>query len=215
MKKLFLALVALSASLVSEAQIVSSTSKTITSHTTAHTVVVNEGYENYNRLSVNFASLKYSAEGETSDACAGFELAWDHGYNLTKGKTLPLYLEFGIHAQYNNHGDEDRYDDETYHHLDISIPLSITYKYNINDFYVAPFAGIHFKCPCLDDVAYDFGDESHSYFQMGYQVGGNLGYKNLNFQIGYKGDFTNLAKNEHYDISLKTGTFFVGLGYNF
>lgn len=219
MKRLFLALVALSATYAAEAQIVSSTSKTITSHTTAETVVVPDEptvYKNYNRFSLNYASLHYGDVELDSSTFPGFEVAWDHANNLSKGKKLPIYLEWGIHLQYNakniSYGYWGYYEEETYRHLEIAIPFSVTYKFMLNDFYAAPFFGLHFKSACLDDLADDL--ESQKYFQMGYQVGANLGYKKLNFQIGYSGDFMPVCETWD-DEGIKTGTFFVGLGVNF
>lgn len=212
MKKLIIALVALSASLSSEAQIVKSESRIITSHTTAQTVVVTEGYENYSRLSANYTSLSYGDEDTVKPTFPGIELAWDHGYNLAN-KKMPLYLEVGLHAQYNSADVETRYGDENYKHIEVSIPLSLTYKYSWNGLYAAPFAGINLKSAFIDDVA-DYM-EDQKFFQVGYQVGLNFGYKALNVQIGYKGDIMPVCGDAEYSNGeLKTSAFFVGLGIN-
>lgn len=213
MKRLILALAALAVSLCSEAQIVSSTSKTITSHTTAQTVVVSEGYENYDRFSVNYTSLGYGDGKTVKPTFPGVELAWDHGYNLTN-KKKPIYLEVGIHAQYN--GAEvlvDDYYEKNYAHAEVSIPVSATYKYTWNDLYAAPFAGLNLKSAFIDDVADHMDDQK--YIQVGYQLGVNLGYKALNFQVGYKGDIMPVSGDKHYSNGeLKTHAFFVGVGIN-
>lgn len=212
MKKLFIAIAALSVSLCSEAQIVSSESKTITSHTTAQTVVVTEGYENYDRLSVNYASLSYNKD-DVEPTFEGIELGWDHGYNLT-GKKMPLYLEAGLHAQYNSAEVTTRYDEETYKHIEVSIPLSLTYKVMLGDLYVAPFAGISLKSAFIDDVADYYEDQK--FFQVGYQAGINVGYKALNIQVGYKADAMPVSGDAEYSNGeQKTKTAFVGLGINF
>lgn len=212
MKKLFIAFAALSASICSEAQIVSSTSKTITSHTTAQTVVVTEGYENYDRISANYTSLTYGDGDAVEPTFPGIELAWDHGYNLAN-KKMPLYLEVGLHAQYNSADVQTRYDDETFKHIEVSIPLSVTYKFSWNGVYAAPFAGINLKSAFVDDVA-DYM-EDQKYFQVGYQLGLNIGYKALNVQIGYKGDIMPVSGDAEYSNGeLKTSAFFIGLGIN-
>lgn len=213
MKKLIIALAALSASISSEAQIVRSESKTITSHTTAQTVVVTEGYENYDRLSVNYTSLNYGDEKTVEPTFPGVELAWDHGYNVAN-KKQPIYLEVGLHAQYNSADASVGYDDKNFKHIEVSIPLSLTYKYSWNDLYGAPFAGINLKSAFIDDVADWMEDQK--FFQVGYQVGLNVGYKALNIQVGYKGDIMPVSGDAEYSNGeLKTNAFFVGLGFNF
>lgn len=209
MKKTVLAIMAFFVAFASEAQISSFTSKSINSHTTEEIVVVDKN-PNYNRLSLNYSSLKYYIDGDSSDSFDGVEFGWDHGYNVSKGKSLPLYLEFGIHAQYNS-GDVELMHEKTEenNHVEISLPLSVTYKFMYNNLYAAPFVGFNLKSAPYDDYVDDFDQK---YFQVGYQFGANFGYKALNFQIGYKRDILPIADYKSEDIA--TGSLFIGLGLN-
>lgn len=203
MKKLISALAVLLISLSANAQIVSSTSKSIKKTTTAQTVYV--GYENYSRFSASYASMKYSADGHDSDAMDGFDLGWDHGYSISNN--MPLYLEGGIHGQFNTISFDNYNDDDTYYHVSVSVPLNLTYRLNVADsgLIVAPFAGINLKGNIVDDAC----DDDLNRIQCGYQVGLNLGFKALNVQVAYKADITEIAEK------VKTNTFLVGLGINF
>lgn len=56
-------------------------------------------------------------------------------------------------------------------------------------------------------------DGSFNRFQMGYQVGVNLGYKSLNFGIGYKASFLPIYSED--EVKIQTGGIVATIGYNF
>lgn len=137
-----------------------------------------------------------------------------------------LYSEF-FGGDYDDLGSVDAYTRTNM--LTISVPVSISYKLSFNNgVYLAPYAGVHFNLHMLANSKTtvdgkssgktlsmfdkkDMGskDATWNRFQMGYQVGANIGYNAFNFGVGYSGEFSEISKK------VSTGGVVVNLGYNF
>ena len=169
MKNFALALLAMAFSAsIAQAQIVSSKNSRIT----VNKEVVAHNYENYNRISFGLATDKLKSSDEKvfnfkdldfdkkSITLKGIDLNYLRGISLTQ--KFPLYLEVGGRLTYDTYKYEDSdYDEGSYYTyneswsdrlnlLSLSIPVNVTYKYTFsNGFYIAPFAGIHFRLNLL------------------------------------------------------------------
>lgn len=226
MKKFFIfSLIAL-LSVAAQAQIVSSKSSRIT--------VTKEAQpkgDDYNRLYFGFAN--YSPNGELSRESEinnfnGFKFGYLHGISLTK--KLPLFLEVGGELQYGTQSESDDDEKWTYNLLSLNIPLNLSYKYSFsNGLYIAPYAGIGFRCFMLGNAKYtdldtdrsvsyncfssdDMDGDTFKRFQVGGNFGVNVGYKAFNFNLGYS--IYSPVYND-YGYKFKVNTFTVGIGFNF
>lgn len=228
MKKLAVVAIALVSWMSANAQVGTVVSRTI--QTTTTTRVVEVDYSKYNRLSIGYASYKHGLgnassdleddldyEAEGLDAWPGLVAEYIHGWSLTKSH--PLYLESGIALQFNMKSSDDS--DYNYMHIGLAIPLNLTYRLSTKKgLFIAPVVGLNLGSNCYDDALYELEDDyyddecSRKYFQLGYNLGANLGYKHLNIGIGYRGDFMPSFTTED-EGSIKTGTFHIGIGVNF
>lgn len=207
MKKFILLALVTFVTFAAQAQIVGSRNSRITVTKTEKPM------GNYNRIYAGFVSSTYDPDGGSSENPQGVKLGYLYGYMLDK--TLPIFLRAGIEGEYVTDNIEV---------ISLDVPFSVSYKYTKNNFYVEPYAGISLRGNIManaGDDDYDFFDEDYmgedntwNRFQLGGQLGLNLGYKAFNFNIGYR-FYTPAYSNDKYDASISTSTFTVGLGLNF
>lgn len=217
MKKFLILMVATMFAGAAKAQIVSSTSKQIKTTYTTETKTIVNAYENYNRIYFGYAPTKFKAKHDNqsiSDTMHGFDLGWTGGYNVTKGKHLPLYVEAGL-AMNADFDDPDGL-------VNFEIPVNVTYRYNIGQskVKVAPYFGIHFKINAYwgdgDDSYFDY--EGTKRFQMGMQLGVNFDINHFYVGVGWDKDFNPIWKYETYydgDAKMVTSGARVNLGFTF
>lgn len=188
---------------------------------------------------VNFnVSYNGKADDEESHTLKGLTISYVRGIKLTSSQ--PLFLEVGGELNFGTYkeSEDEDYDDFEYtrreNRLALSVPVSLTYKLGFsNGIYIAPYAGIHMDLGLIHKAKDTYSDEDESEtdtwnfysskdmgkgetlkrFQMGYQVGANIGYKQFNFGVGYKGEFTPIYSHQKYKIT--TGGPVVTIGYNF
>lgn len=191
----------------------------------------------YSRVSLGYMGVNFTEKEDGSSysdddmALKGFTFGYTRG--LSVSSTLPVFVEVGAQMNYATKNESESGVTDRTNLLALSVPVSLTYKLGFsNGMYIAPYAGIHFDLGLLcnekmkaksggqsysESINFyssdDMGDETFKRFQMGYQVGGNLGYKQINFGIGYKGSFLPIYKEGDYKIL--TGGVVVTLGYNF
>lgn len=224
MKKLFTIISCCIFAASVQAQIVSSHSRSITTE--------QSNYPNYSRLEVSYSPMTFNIDGEDNMDFTGVKLGYLHGMSISK--TMPLYLEYGINAQYAWYSDSDKdgsYEEEvTASVLNLNIPVNIAYRYAINqDMHVTPYAGLHLRGNILgkeeyeesykgskdDTFSYDFfdkddmGKHTAKRIQVGAQIGVGLDYKQLHFGVGYNTQFGD------YFEDVTTSGFDVKVGYNF
>lgn len=187
---------------------------------------------NYNRFSFGYMGTNFH-DSEDSDydyTLKGFTMSYVRGINLTN--KLPLFLEVGGELNYGTWHDSDDEDEFRDNKLSLAVPVNLTYKLGFNNgMYIAPYAGIHLDLGLVFNAKEkeydDYYDETETYtysyysekdmgfnrFQVGYQIGANIGYKAFHFGVGYRGDFTPIYKEHNYKIT--TGGPVITMGYNF
>lgn len=188
--------------------------------------------EGYNRVSFSYASLSMTSKissFSTTETMPGFKFGWLKGISVSQ--ELPFFVEAGLDFSYNTKSEKVQGIKMSSSTAAIAIPVNATYKLAFkNGLYLAPYFGLHFKVNVLgkEKMSYggesassswfskdDMDDETYNRFQMGWQSGLNLGYKMINLNIGYMGDFMPLYKEKESDMKIKTGGFVVGVGFNF
>ncbi len=211
MKKIFLAVVLLSLSLVASAQ----------------------DEEGWTVARAGYLPLTVEVYGEEFEADGyGFEVA--RGLKLLED--MPVYLEAGLGLEFLSWSDGDlsEYGEEI--SLDVTefcIPISLGYKLDLQEgISVMPFAGLKARWNLsvlakykyidddyiggsTDDVLDEdeFGEDTVNRFIPCWQIGASVMVKNLNFTIGYGSALTDLIKNEDADSKFNATT--ISIGYMF
>ena len=223
--KLLLGIVLLALGSTAKAQFANSTTAVGTRQKSLATMVTND-CSNYNRFNFSYSTLKLSEFG-LEDTYPGFRFGWTGGYSVVE--TAPFFVETGIDFSFNTKVlEEDKYSKEKSTTASLIVPLQLAYKLSFqNGAYISPYTGFHFKVNVLGkdtETSYHY-DETESYnwfdedygsyrrFQMGWRIGGNIGYKAFNFNVGYMLDFIPLCKEGGEKI--KTSSVHVGIGINF
>ncbi|MBP3373558.1 MAG: PorT family protein [Bacteroidaceae bacterium] len=223
--KLLLGIVLLALGSTAKAQFANSTTAVGTRQKSLATMVTND-CSNYNRFNFSYSTLKLSEFG-LEDTYPGFRFGWTGGYSVVE--TVPFFLETGVDFSFNTKVlEEDKYSKEKSTTASLIVPLQLAYKLSFqNGTYISPYTGFHFKVNVLGkdtETSYHY-DETESYnwfdedygsyrrFQMGWRIGGNIGYKAFNFNVGYMLDFIPLCKEGGEKI--KTSSVHVGIGVNF
>lgn len=223
--KLLLGIVLLALGSTAKAQFANSTTAVGTRQKSLATMVTND-CSNYNRFNFSYSTLKLSEFG-LEDSYPGFRFGWIGGYSVVE--TVPFFLETGVDFSFNTKVlEEDKYSKEKSTTASLIVPLQLAYKLSFqNGAYISPYTGFHFKVNVLGkdtETSYHY-DETESYnwfdedygsyrrFQMGWRIGGNIGYKAFNFNVGYMLDFIPLCKEGGEKI--KTSSVHVGIGVNF
>jgi hypothetical protein len=219
MKKLLvMAAMAIFVSSAAQAQIGESKSKKIETTYTTTTVVEKKTNPNYNRIIFGWAPTTFSAYGE-SETMQGFNVGWIGGYNVTKGKCLPLYVETGI--VWNADFGECMTYDESDILMNFEVPINVTYRYNFKNtkIYVAPYFGFHFKVNALwMSSSEDYFDyDGTNRFQFGMQLGVNFDLGKFNIGFGWNNDFMPIWASEVYgeEISFHTSGARINIGVTF
>lgn len=186
------------------------TSEIPNSFESTNSVVVNK---NYNRVIFGYAPTKFKAEGESATA-HGFSAAWLGGYNVTKGKRLPLYIEPGV-AMNMGFGEVMSESDKL---LNIEVPVNVTYRYNIPNTKIrlSPYFGFHCKVNvlCLDKDGLNWFDyDVLNRFQFGMQLGANIDFNRFSIGVGWNKDFIPFADFD--GINMNTSGLRVNLGIVF
>ena len=214
MKKMFsLAVVALFVGMTANAQIGESKSKKIETTYTTTTHVEEVAYKNYNRIIFGYAPVKFSMDGE-SESIHGFGFGWIGGYNVTKGKRLPIYVETGLllNAAFGE------YLSESDKLINFEVPINATYRYRIPNtkLFIGPYFGFHFKVNAawLDDDSdsyFEYDDTNR--FQFGMQLGVNFDIWKFHLGVGWDKDFMPIADLGKYN--LNTSGVRVNIGVTF
>lgn len=229
MKKIFVLLAAMAMTLGAKAQIVESSAKTIK-------VEAAKPKSGYNRIMFNYAPVftSYSVGGitvETDDGTIqGGEMSYVHGFRVSSN--LPMYIETGLRYQIGGA--------KNFTLMRASVPVLFTYRFGLGaakKIKISPFAGLNFGFNVMTDDeamhnAWKYGtglynDDNYNLFQMGMMFGANFTFNRFNLQVGYCVDFMPLYEQESKSIyrygdwqyvpesKINSGTFFVGVGFEF
>lgn len=238
--KFIVALVLLTLSSSSHAQFANSS---IGKKGSSASSIITKDFNNYNRIMFSYSPATIISEylDESDDEkYPGFRFGWTGGYSVSK--KLPFFIETGLNLSYNTYSDIE-YVDSYYDEYKIKtrdnlmalyIPINVAYKLSFsNGIYVSPYTGLFFTINVLgktkvtvsdseeeetEDANWfdedDMGkDGTFKRFQMGWQIGTNIGYKALNFNVGYMHTFIPIYS--YKNTKIKTKALVVGLGVNF
>lgn len=195
---------------------------------------------NYSRFSMDYSGVNtkttysYGSESGSADSdkehnLKGFNLNYISGIGLKEG--LPVFLEIGGQLAFNT----EEEDDVRSNLLSIAIPIDLTYRLQLESgFYVAPYLGMRLKGNLLGNSKYsgsysysgdtvnwfdedDMGEDmAFRRFQVGGIAGVNIGYKKVNFNVGYQFDSPLWSYSEHgVKGKMKTNGIVAGIGLNF
>lgn len=193
----------------------------------------------------NYDSSKgYATFNEDDSSTNGFAIDYIHGFSLVRNLPLFLETGVGIDMGFWQDSDEDedityKVNLTT---MSFSVPVNLAYKLQFSDsFSLTPYLGLNFKLHALatykphvsydgdDDDVQDYIDEINdemesinffdkddvdkdyrwSRFQVGWHVGVGANFNKFYVGLSYGTDFNTIWKKT------STGTFKVGLGYNF
>ena len=186
--------------------------------------------KNYHRIYAGYAPTAFFTTYRHStydEWLHGFDVGWMSGFNMTKGKRLPLYLEAGVKANVG-FGDDDSSFEKFF---SVEVPLNVAYRFHIGNtkIHISPYAGLHFKVNAIarnnEGNSY-FDIEGVKRFQFGAQAGGHFDFDHFYlglvahydflpfFDGGYKfvGNFFN---NGVWDANIYTCGVNVNVGFVF
>ena len=238
--KLLLGIVLLALGSTAKAQFANSTTAVGTGQKSLSAIVTND-CSNYNRFNFSYSTLKLSEFG-LEDTYPGFRFGWTGGYSVVETAPffVETGIDFSFNTKVHEETKSYKSKSST---ASLIVPLQLAYKLSFqNGAYISPYTGFHFKVNVLgkdtdtyngetesdnwfdndeteendwDDYWYDEEETSEVYrrFQMGWRIGGNIGYKAFNFNVGYMLDFIPLCKEGGEKI--KTSSVHVGIGVNF
>lgn len=113
----------------------------------------------------------------------------EYTYNINVVKTIPLYVEVGGGLAYTA-GDDFKL-------LNLNVPVNLGYKFNIADsFSIMPYTGVSMKYNILFELdGHDLFDiDGVKRFQIGWNIGARLGFKNFTIGFRYTKDMTDIVK---------------------
>ena len=187
------------------------------------------------RAGLNVANM--SMQGLSANSRAGFHVAGVYQRLLMESQ--PLYLETGLQISQKGFKMEFLGGKQTVNPLYLEIPVMVNYKFNIKDVITLyPSAGFYYAFGVAGKGKYEFeGVEEKSDLygsngslkrsDFGMRFSATAEWKQFVFSLGYEFGFVNVAKiadggnpesNEDALSSwgkLKTGNFFLSVGYNF
>lgn len=180
------------------------------------------------RAGLNVSNV--SASGYSADAKAGFHVSGV--YQRLLAKTMPIYLETGL--QLTQKG--CKIDSGKANAMYLEIPVMVNYKFNIKDIVtIYPSIGLYYaygisgkyKDEYTETDGYEevyisynedlFGGDNYlKHSDVGLRIGATVDWKHYSFGLGYEFGLFDIAKNEFFGpYRVKSGNFFITIGYNF
>ena len=222
MKKLFVWAVMAFIGAQAQAQIVSSRS----SMTTREVIADPVSYKGWSTFGVEYLSGTFSGDG-VSDSFSGLAINYTKAVSITQ--SIPLFIEWGIGAQYSFFSDEEQYEIEhKVHYASVKVPVNLVYDFQIPNTKVNldPYLGIKLRGNVWGESKYESKeyDVSKTYnlfdsdesdckrFQVGWNIGVKARFNNAFYVgIGYGSDFIDFAEEESVkinELSLSLGVIF-------
>ena len=209
MKKVMLLAIMAIMGLQAQAQIVSSRSSMVTRQ------VVEKVSTGWSTIGIEYLPSKLSYDGG-SESFSGLAFNYTNATSLTQ--SFPLFLEWGIGAQYSYH-DED---DVSTKWVSLKVPVNIIYDFQLpnTSINIDPFVGLKLRGNVWGEIKNDYYDESWNLFDEDegdasrFQIGWNIGVKarfNNKFFVGiaYGSDFSEFTDDTTInEVSLSLGLVF-------
>lgn len=184
----------------------------------------------YNRITLSYDNWKSSKEMfyDDADATNGFAIDYIHGFSVSK--TLPIFVETGIGANFGFWGDTN---DESYSDADLkyrftqismAIPVNVAYKFNINEnFSIQPYLGLNFKFnlyanmnwkfDCEDsELQDDIDDLSDDDFEETFGFPRNMSMFDKDY-LGKDGQWKRFQLGWHVGVGVNIKALYIGLSY--
>ncbi|MCM1070983.1 MAG: porin family protein [[Clostridium] fimetarium] len=199
----------------------------------------------YDRLSISYQNEKYSIDRKNADDYSTNGIAIDYLHGFSVSKTLPIFIETGIGANFGFYNDSETFDEGStyeYEHkistktINLAIPVNVAYKFGINnDFAITPYLGLNFKLNVFSETTNkrEYADEDVQEDYGSTHTNNNFDKKDVGkdytwnrFQLGwhigvgidYKALYVGLTYGTDFmEIAKKvnTSTFKIGVGFNF
>lgn len=219
--KLIMTLAFVSLTSIASAQFVSSTSG-------SSSFIPEEIESSYSRAYIGYNMM--SIDWDPSSTSNGITIGYLHANNIT-GCKLPLYVEYGLEAIWNNFSekDEDRngsWETET-NFITLSIPVNIAYKFMVPNTGIcaSPYLGVNVKAHLSGKTSYRgeengsqdfFEDEGGKRCQVGMNIGLGISYKNIYIGYRFQPDFIPIVEGlKEYETDTKTYSNMISVGYCF
>ena len=209
MKKLFVALCALSLTFTAKAQ--ENISESVTSTTSTATT---SAFDSYGMWYVQYDGISIDKLDLT-----GISVGFSGVGPISKNSSAPFSYELGLEFQYA-FGSKNDYDYTMY---SFKVPLSFGYHYAVNEnVTIAPYAGVHIRWYLggkmknddydLDYELFDDGDDGCDWksFQIGWQIGARAVFKKVTLGVSYGASFSDMMEDGE-----KLGAFSATLGFKF
>lgn len=210
MKKILMLAIMAVIMVQANAQIVSSRSAMVTRHVT-NEPKTNDGWKT---LGVEYLPGSFSYDGG-SDSFTGWAINYTQAIPVTQ--SAPLFLEWGLGAQYSYASE----DDETINYVSVKVPINLIYDFQIpnTNINLDPYVGLKFRGNVWGEYNNDYYDESYNLFgdefewkrfQVGAQIGVKARFNNKFFVgIGYGFDFNEIAEDTKVnELSISAGIVF-------
>ncbi len=186
------------------------------------------------RAGLNVANM--SMQGLSANSRAGFHVAGVYQRLLMDSQ--PLYFETGLQISQKGFKSEILGEKMSANPLYLEIPVMVNYKFNIKDVVTLyPSVGFYYALGVAGKSKYDFGgmtekldlygkDGGLKRSDFGMRFSATAEWKQFVFSLGYEFGFINVS-NESISMSvdeeefaiaplkMKTGNFFLSVGYNF
>ncbi|MCM1503645.1 MAG: porin family protein [Muribaculum sp.] len=184
--------------------------------------------DGYNRVGISYENVNIDPKGGDGIGLNGFGISYIHGFSVSS--TLPIFVETGLKYSAGFHSDSegDYYDDDLeikHTFMSLSVPVNVAYKFAVGEgMSIQPYLGLNLKLHLVGKEKYEYDGESESIsvfddddmdgdawkrFQLGWHIGAGFNYNKFYVGLSYGTDFIKIAKK------VNTGTFSVGVGYNF
>lgn len=160
--------------------------------------------EGWNTFGFEYLPSSFSPKHGDSQSFTGLAITYTNANSLTK--TIPLFFEWGIGAQYSHYSKNDF----SINYVSLKVPLNLVYDYEIpgTSINLDPFIGLKLRGNVWgegtedddyygDDNSYDLFDKDEGDWNR-FQIGWNIGLKarfNNKFFVGlsYGSDFSEMA----------------------
>ncbi|MBQ7509581.1 MAG: outer membrane beta-barrel protein [Prevotella sp.] len=205
MKKLFLLAAMAVLGLQSQAQIVTSRSAM-----TTRQVVAEPKSAGWSTFGFEYLPSNFDPDHGDSESFTGFALNYTSATPLTS--SIPIFLEWGIGAQWSHASDFLDVDDLDMNVLSVKVPINIMYDFEIpnTSINIDPYLGVRFRGNVWgqlkyddddwnvfdkDDMEDDLGMYVWKRFQIGWQIGVKARFSDSFFVgLGYGTDFSEISK---------------------
>lgn len=220
MKKFFIVTVMVFAGIQAQAQIVSSRS----SMTTREVIAEPVSYKGWSTFGAEFLPSTFSYKHDDSESFSGLAINYTKAVSITQ--SIPLFIEWGIGAQYSFFSDEDRYEEVKIHYASVKVPVNLMYDFQIpgTNVNLDPYIGIKLRGNVWGELKYEDKDygSSKTYnlfdsdegdckrFQVGWNIGVKARFNNAFYVgVGYGSDFNEFTEDMKInELSLSLGVVF-------